>query len=236
MSYRPVSLLPIENKVLTKILENRLETYISDIIHPDQTGFIPGRHIYYNLRRFFNLMYQDHKVEAVVIALDAEKVEAVVIALDAEKAFDQIEWEYMVSVLEHFGFGKEFINWIRIIYAHPMASVVTNQEMLKSFHLFMGCRQGCPISPALFAIAMEPLATCIRACACYGFLQSKERRTKMQRGYFDTSLIKNITNKYKPRKPKQPYLVQTNTETRTITHETLKEYGCLNMVPNQRQR
>ena len=52
-SYHPVSLLPIENKVLTKILANRLKTYISDIIHPDQTGFIPGRHIYYNLRRNF---------------------------------------------------------------------------------------------------------------------------------------------------------------------------------------
>ena len=84
-SYRPVSLLPIENKVLTKILANRLKTYISDIIHPDQTGFIPGRHIYYNLRRLFNVMYHDHKVEAVVIALDAEK------------AFDRIEWKYDVG-------------------------------------------------------------------------------------------------------------------------------------------
>lgn len=93
-SYRPVSLLPIENKVLRKILANRLKKYISDIIHPDQTGFILGRHIYYNLRRLFNVMYHDHKVEAVVIALDTEK------------AFDQIEGKYMMSVLEHFGFGK----------------------------------------------------------------------------------------------------------------------------------
>ena len=79
--------------------------------------------------------------------------------------FDQIEWKYMMSVLEHFGFGKEFIDWIRVIYAHPMASVVTNQEMSQSFRLFQGCRQGCPISPAHFAIAMEPLATLIRASA-----------------------------------------------------------------------
>ena len=62
-------------------------------------------------------MYHDHNVEAVVIALDTEK------------AFDQIEWKYLMSVLEHSSFGKEFINWIRIIYAHPMLSVVTYQEM-----------------------------------------------------------------------------------------------------------
>lgn len=151
-SYRPMSLPSIGNKVLTKILANRLKKYVSDIIHPDQTGFYPGlTYIYHNLRLLFNVMY--HKVEAVVIALDAEK------------AFDQIEWKYMMSVLEHFGFGKEFINWIIIIYAHAMASVVTNQSMSQSFHLFKGCRQGCPISPALFAIAMESLAPRIRACA-----------------------------------------------------------------------
>ena len=61
-----------------------------------------------------------------------------VIALDAEKAFDQIEWKYIMSILEHFGFGKEFINWIRIIYAHPMLSVVTYQEM-SQLCLFKGC-------------------------------------------------------------------------------------------------
>lgn len=166
-SYRPVSFLPIENKVLTKILANRLKTYISDIIHPDQTGFIPGRHIYYNLRRLFNVMYHDHKFEAVVIALDAEK------------AFDRIEWKYMMSVLEHFRFRKEFINRIRIIYAHPMASVVTNQEMSQSFRLFKGCRQGCPISPALFTIAMEPLATRIRACADIASVKIKDTQHKI---------------------------------------------------------
>ena len=49
----------------------------------------------------------------------------------------------------------------------------------------------------------------------------------------DNEQYKN--NKRNVKNPKQPYLVQTNTETGTITHETLKEYGCLNMVPNQRQ-
>jgi hypothetical protein len=81
-------------------------------------------------------MYHDYKVETVVIALDAEK------------AFDQIEWKYMMSVLEHFGFGKEFINWIRMIYAHPMASVVTNQEMLQSV-------QGVPTGVPYFACSLR---------------------------------------------------------------------------------
>ena len=60
----------------------------------------------------------------------------------------------------------------------------------------------------------------------------------MQRGIFDTCLMKTKNEQYKNNKRKTytAYLVTTNTETGTITHETLKEYGCLNMVPNQRQR
>ena len=61
----------------------------------------------------------------------------------------------------------------------------------------------------------------------------------MQRGQFDTSLMKKNHKQYKNNKRNvktyTAYLVTTNTETGTITHEILKEYGCLNMVPNQRQ-
>ena len=60
----------------------------------------------------------------------------------------------------------------------------------------------------------------------------------MQRGILETCLMKKKKQTIQKRTVKTytAYLVQTNTETGTITHETLKEYGCLNMVPNQRQR
>jgi hypothetical protein len=64
------------------------------------------------------------------------------------------------TVLPHLDKRNTYVRMLFI--AHPIASVVTNQEMSQSFHLFKGCRQGCPISPALFAIAMEPLGTLIR--------------------------------------------------------------------------
>lgn len=50
-SYRPISLLPTETKITGQILANRLKKHICDIIHPDQAGFMPGRHMYFNLRR-----------------------------------------------------------------------------------------------------------------------------------------------------------------------------------------
>ena len=150
-SYRPISLLPMEMKILSKLMANRLCGLIASLIHPDQSGFVPGRHIYSNLRRLFNIMYHKHKEESVIIALDIEK------------AFDSLEWKYMLSTLKHFGFGEGFIDWINIIYAHPEASIITNGEVSQPFHLQRGLRQGCSCSPYLFNLAIEILASQIRA-------------------------------------------------------------------------
>lgn len=149
-SYRPISLLQMETKILSKVLANRMCKYIASLIDPDQTGFVPGRHIYFNLRRLFNIIYQKQKDESVVIALDAEK------------AFDYIEWRYMLTALKYFGFGLEFIKWIEIIYAQPKASILTNGDISQPFHLHRGVRQGCSCSPYLFNLAIEALASQIR--------------------------------------------------------------------------
>lgn len=77
------------------------------------------------------------------------------LCLDAEKAFDQLEWPYMVKVLEECGFGSRFVSWITTLYAQPTYSVLTNQEKSKPFSLHRGKRQGCPLSPLLFAIAIS---------------------------------------------------------------------------------
>lgn len=56
-SYRPISLLPCDQKILAKALFIRLSSVMDKLIHPDQTGFIPNRHSSSNLRRLFNIIY-----------------------------------------------------------------------------------------------------------------------------------------------------------------------------------
>ncbi len=81
LSYRPISLIPIETKLIGKILANRLKSHICSIIHLDQTGFMPGRYMYFNLRHLFNILYAKHYTDTVIISLDAQR------------AFDQVEWK-----------------------------------------------------------------------------------------------------------------------------------------------
>lgn len=151
-SYRPISLLNTDVKILAKVLARRLEGVLPSVISPDQTGFIKNRYSFFNIRRLLNILYSP----------SPPGTPEVVLSLDAEKAFDRVEWGYLFSTLKRFGFGPRFISWIKILYTSPMAAVRTNSDLSTYFELQRGTRQGCPLSPLLFAVAMEPLALALR--------------------------------------------------------------------------
>ena len=81
----------------------------------------------------------------------------IALSLDAEKAFDRVEWDYLYYTLDTFGLGQNCISWIKLLYNSPMARVRTNATHSQYFPLNRGTRQGCPLSPLLFAICIEPL-------------------------------------------------------------------------------
>ena len=151
-SYRPISLLNVDCKILSKILASRLEMVVPSIISDDQTGFIRKRHSFFNIRRLFNILYDPAPPD----------IPEILVSLDAEKAFDRVEWDYLFYTLQKFGFGPKFVSWIKVLYSSPMAAVRTNNNLSTYFPLKRGNRQGCPLSPLLFAVAIEPLAIALR--------------------------------------------------------------------------
>ena len=86
----------------------------------------------------------------------------VIISIDAEKAFDKIQHPFMLKTLQKAGIEGTYLNIIKAIYDKPSANIL-NGEKLKAFPLKSGIRQGCPLSPQLFNIVLEVLATAVRA-------------------------------------------------------------------------
>lgn len=168
-SYRPISLLNVDLKILSKILAKHLELLLPLLINEDQTGFIKGHNSYNYMRRLLNMIQ----------FFQQKSLPGVVISLDAEKAFDRVEWFYLFFTLHQFGFSGNFINWIKLLYNNPCPAVLTNGVRSSNFHILKGTRQGCPLSPLLFALAIEPLAEAVRAQADIHGLSVEQRQHKI---------------------------------------------------------
>ena len=65
--------------------------------------------------------------------------------------------------MEEAGFGPRFIHAVRTLYKGAESAVITNGKTTPAFPLERGCRQGDPIAPYLFLLAIEPLLTKLRA-------------------------------------------------------------------------
>ena len=85
-----------------------------------------------------------------------------IISIDAGKAFDKIQHPCMIKTLQKMGIEGTYLNIAKTIYDKSTANIILNGEKLKAFTLRSRTRQGGPLSPVLFNIVLEVLATAIR--------------------------------------------------------------------------
>ena len=85
-----------------------------------------------------------------------------IISTDAEKAFDKIQHPFMIKTLQKMAIEGTYLNIVKAIYNKPTGNIILDGEKLKESPLRSGTRQGCPLSPLLFNIVLEVLATAVR--------------------------------------------------------------------------
>ena len=151
-NFRPISLTNYDYKILCFVLSNRMQGVLKDIILDDQTGYIKGRYIGSNARLLED--YFEH--------CESKQIPGILLYLDFEKAFDSIEWNFMMSVLEKFNFGEGFRKWVKILYNKPVISIKNNGWLSSDISLSRGVRQGCPLSALLFVLTVEVMAIRLR--------------------------------------------------------------------------
>lgn len=151
-NWRPITLLNVDYKILTKAMSLRLQPVLGEIIHPDQTGFLPGRYIGENLRT----------IQDVIDFTGSSSDSPLLMAFDFQKAFDSVRWEFVYRSLREFGFGSNFVDGIKTIFKNIQSCTTNAGFTSRYFSPTQGVRQGCCVAPYLFIIAVEILGIQIR--------------------------------------------------------------------------
>lgn len=153
-SFRPISLLNVTYKLLSKVLVNRIRPLLEKLIGPHQSSFLPGRSTSDNI-----ILTQ----EAIHSMRNSKcKKGSMILKIDLHKAFDCVSWDFLREVLSHFNFPPILINLILFCVSSCSLSVLWNGESLPPFSPGRGLRQGDPLSPYLFILVMEKLAYMIQ--------------------------------------------------------------------------
>uniref|UniRef100_A0A6Q2XJZ7 Reverse transcriptase domain-containing protein n=1 Tax=Esox lucius TaxID=8010 RepID=A0A6Q2XJZ7_ESOLU len=144
-NWRHLTMMNLDYKIFAKVVMNRLNDVLENIIEKEQTCAIKGRLMWDNLCLIREIIYSPNVVDVFIIGLDQKK------------AFDYISREYVWKVLEWHGFPDEFINMVKLLYIKSTVQVNVNGELTESFNVERGVKQGCPLSAALYVLAMSQL-------------------------------------------------------------------------------
>ena len=132
--FRPISLCNVIYKVVSKCLVNRLRPILQDIISPNQSAFIPGRHITHNALIAFECLFAIQNSASPRTNFCAYK-------LDLSKAYDRVDWSFFLEkAMLKLGFASPWVRWIMACVTSVRYTVRFNGVPLKPFQPTHGLR------------------------------------------------------------------------------------------------
>ena len=151
-SYRPITLLNTDYRLLAKVLANRLLPVLGEVISAEQTAFLHGRNIGENLS----------VLQSLPQLLSAQRGSALIMLLDFAKAYDTVRRGFLRSVMEAMGVGSGFLAWVDMLLGDTRTCAVVNGYVSDMRAFTAGVRQGCPLAPLLYLFVGEALLLFLR--------------------------------------------------------------------------
>ena len=178
-NWRPISLLNVSYKLASACIANRIKSVLPNLISEDQTGFVPNRFIGENVRLLYDLLNYT----------DVNKIPGMLLLIDFEKAFDTVSHDFILKTLKAFKFGNDIRRWFETLYKNASSSVIINGNISRPFQIQRSCRQGDPLSPYIFVLCAEILASMIRGNENIRGIQIRDLDFKITQYADDTTLI-----------------------------------------------
>lgn len=147
--FRPISLCTVAYKCISKLMAERMKLVLPHVIDPAQSAFVPGRSISDNVIMAQEL-FRGYSRET--------GMPKCALKVDLHKAFDSVLWDFILASLEKLNFPQKFCSWVKACVCFPKFSVKINGTLNGYFSGAKGLRQGCPMSPYLFTVAMNVLS------------------------------------------------------------------------------
>ncbi|KAN0032303.1 hypothetical protein ACTFIV_006185 [Dictyostelium citrinum] len=155
-NYRPITLLNVDYKIYSKIINNRIMRFLEEVISPFQAGFVPNRLLH------DNIIALNTTIERINREIPNNKnLSPIITFYDFEKAFDSISHMAILRTLAHLKLPFKLITTIMNMLKDSETSLYINNQLSAPFISKRGTKQGDPISPTLFALVVECMATAI---------------------------------------------------------------------------
>ena len=151
-NWRPISLLNVDIKILSKALAKRLKEVLPCLISAQQTAYVQNR----------NIGESGRLISDIIEIANTLQMEGFLVTMDVEKAFDSLDHKFLISVLKKFGFSQNFILWIEIILKNQESCAINGRTTTKYFTLNRRARQGDWISGYLYILELEILFLLIK--------------------------------------------------------------------------
>ena len=144
---RPLNIVNADNRLLANAVRLRIEAVLDDHVSSEQHGFIGGRSM------LANVVDIDEAMQWVSMT----QPNGAALFYDFAAAFPSVSHDFLFDLFESIGVPPHILRFIRILYNRNICSLSVGGARFRGFAQGAGIRQGCPLSPILFAVAADLL-------------------------------------------------------------------------------
>ena len=146
---RPISVSNTDNRLVANVVRHVITPFIQKIINPAQKAFAKNSRIeepivFFN-EKFYNALNNGEQYY--------------IFYHDFGKAYDSVSRHFLLNLLRKIGIPPEIITMIEVLFHKIRACPILNGQHKVHIEMINGLKQGCPLSPILFNLAIDPLLT-----------------------------------------------------------------------------